>query len=106
MAFKIQVPLFERFADAVRQNGAIPVVVFLPNRGSLEAVLAGGWSLHAPLADTLEARGIGFLDALEAFRDVDGARPGTLLELGGHYSPRRNARVADWLAEKLVGLGR
>jgi hypothetical protein len=103
-AFKIQLELFSQFAEAVRANGALPVVVFFPEKVSADRGLAGGPKLYDPLLKPLKERGIEFLDAMEAFRATGMADSESWYAIGGHYSPKGNAIVADWLASEVMSL--
>ena len=100
-AFRIQMELFSEFAEAVRASGALPIVVLLPEKESVQRGLAGGAKLYDPLLTPLQERGIDYLDAVDAFRDVDPAAVNSWYAPGGHYSPAGNRIIADWLPGKI-----
>lgn len=101
-AFALQVAVFEAFAAAVRAAGAAPVIVFLPDRGSIARVAAGGAPTYAPLADRMRERGATVLDAGTAF--PAGGPQADWFMPGGHYSPEGNRLVALWLRDRIQAL--
>lgn len=101
-AFHIQTAIFQAFVKSADSMGVKPIVLFLPDRSSVERRLAGGTTMYGPLVRWAESQGVAHLDAIDAFR----AAPDPQLlpqwfASGGHYSPRGNAIVADWLATQL-----
>jgi len=100
-AFRIQVALFQRFADGVRASGAEPIVVFLPDRAAVERARRGRRTMLVSLADTLAARRIEYLDATAAFAGGGQLSVDRWFMSGGHYSPLGNRRVAEWLGPRL-----
>jgi len=100
-AFHIQVALFRRFADGVRASGAEPIVVFLPDRASVELARRGRRTVLVSLADTLDARRIEYLDATAAFMVGGQLSVDRWFMSGGHYSPLGNRLVAQWLGPRL-----
>lgn len=101
-AFRIQVRLFEVFADSARARGQRPLVVFFPDRWTVEQVRAARSQVYAPLAAALDARAIEYLDLAEAFRDGAAARVGGWFMPVGHYSSEGNRIVAAALRERLL----
>jgi hypothetical protein len=101
-AFRIQMRLFGLFADSARARGQRPVVVFLPDRWTVDQVRAGRLPVYAPLVAALRDRGIPFLDAAEAFRGGDVVDSGGWFLSGGHYAPAGNRVVAAWLGSRLA----
>lgn len=102
-AFRIQVALFRRFANAAHARGAEPIVVFLPDRPSVECARGGRRTVLASLADTLTGRHIEYVDATGAFMGGAGPSVDRWFMSGGHYSPLGNRLVAAWLAPRLHG---
>jgi hypothetical protein len=96
-AFRIQVALFQKFSEAVRRSGAIPIVVLLPEKESLQRGLQGGPKLYDPLLPFLREHGVDYVDAIEAFRGTSAAELNGLFASGGHYSPLGNKVIASWL---------
>jgi hypothetical protein len=104
-AFALQAAVLRAFADAVRDNGAVPAVVMMPDRSSVESLRRGGAAVYAPLRGALRERGITVWDASEAFR-TSGVPVSDLFAAGGHYSPAGNRVLADWLAPRVAALRR
>jgi lysophospholipase L1-like esterase len=102
-AFRIQVLLFESFAREVASHGAAPLVVFLPDRGTLERLSRGQPSTYGPLIEALGARGIPHVDVAPALvRPAASSTIESLFRPGGHYSPVGNGLVARALAPTLL----
>jgi hypothetical protein len=102
-AFAIQLALFEQFVRRVRQAGARPLVVLLPDRESVARARRGERPILEPLVEAMTARGIPYVDLTRAFADP--GAPGDVDDWfmkGGHYSPAGNAIVARWLGRKLL----
>ena len=102
-AFRLQVAILRAFSDAVRADAAIPVVLMLPNRSSVEQVLRGSPAEYAPLSDALGREGIVVWDGMHAFHGISGPVD-SLFAPGGHYSPAGNRAIARWLAGPLDSL--
>lgn len=101
-AFRIQLALFEKFAEAVRASDALPLVVLLPETESVQRGLRGDPKLYDPLLRPLRERGIDCVDAIEAFRDAGtSADVNVWFASGGHYSPEGNKVVASWLTGEI-----
>jgi hypothetical protein len=99
-AFKIQAALFSRFAETVREGGALPIVLLLPEDRSIVRSREGKSTIYEPLLTYLDAQRIDYVDAAEAFRLATPAvTVREWLAPGGHYSPTGNAIVASWLAK-------
>jgi hypothetical protein len=101
-AFKIQTALFRAFSAAVRQNGALPLIVVLPDLKAVARMRCGEPPIYKPVMDYLRHNDLPYLDAADAFRTGDRvADSNTLFAPGGHYSASGNELVAAWLANKL-----
>jgi hypothetical protein len=101
-AFKIQTALFRAFSGAVRQNGAVPVIVMLPDLKAVARLARGEPPIYKPVMDHLRDDDVPFLDAADAFRTGDRViEAQTLFAPGGHYSALGNQLIATWLAGKL-----
>lgn len=102
-AYRLQMAVFEQFAEDVREAGHRPIVLFLPSRGELQSALSGRRVVYEPLAAELRSRGIENWDATDAFSSVSTAEPpiGSWFAPGGHYSPAGNRIVAAWLGPRL-----
>jgi hypothetical protein len=101
-AFRLQVALLGAFNDAIRADSAIPVVLMLPNRASVETVRRGGLAEYAPLSDALGRHRLAVWDGMSAFRDSGSVE--SLFAPGGHYSPAGNRALAAWLSTRLDSL--
>lgn len=93
--FRVTAAILERFDRKVRDDGAIPVVLFFPEREHLLRVKAGGRAPYAPLRDVVAARGGLVIDSAE----------GLLPALAVHgvdelYGPSRHFSV---LGNEIVG---
>lgn len=102
-AFVLQVAVLRAFTTAVRDSGAVPAVVLLPDRASVESVRRDGEPVYAPLRDALREHDVPIWDAASAFHAAPGATT-TLFAAGGHYSPAGNEVLAAWLARRLDSL--
>jgi hypothetical protein len=101
-AFRIQVAIFRQFAADVTRRGAHPLIVFLPDAGSLAQARAGRPAVYAPLASSLREAGIDYVDLGPAFLAApDRDKWSGYFMPGGHYSRRGNAIVAAALAPAL-----
>jgi GDSL-like Lipase/Acylhydrolase family len=106
-AFRLQVAVFQAFRDSVTAAGDQPIIVFLPDRASVAARLAGDPALYAPLAARLSSLHMLLIDAGDAF--VKAPTKGSIQDWfmpGGHYSPTGNLIVAQWLTPLLHQLAR
>jgi len=101
-AFRIQMALFRRFADAVRAAGARPLVVLFPDREAVAFARQSRKTVLRSVVEALRAEGIDYVDLTEAFVSAGvEARPESWFMSGGHYSPVANRLVAIWLGKRL-----
>lgn len=100
-SFALEVAVLTQFAAAVHSAGAIPVILMLPDRASVEAIRAGRTLRYATLTDSLRRRGLVVWDGGEAFAS---ARDTDSLFVTEFYSSSGNAQLADWLAPRLESL--
>ncbi len=101
-AFRIQMALFHRFADAVHASGRQSLVLLLPDRESVERARSGRRPVLASLMDAMGREHLDYVDATAAF--VQSGRPERVdawFMPGGHYSQVGNRLVAMWLAQQL-----
>ncbi len=87
--------LFQRFAELIKERGAKPLVVLLPDQPMVEAIRRGELPAYEPLIRDLKAREIDYVDVADLFR---AAKAGRWFARDGHYSPEGNQLVARWLA--------
>jgi hypothetical protein len=99
-AFQVTVGILDAFVETVARDGAVPVVLLLPNRWDLERFRRDGTRQYAPLLDHLRARRYRYVDLLEGLSPaVEQARVDDLIP--SHYSPLGNQRVATHVAQYL-----
>jgi hypothetical protein len=102
-AFEILVGVLSRFADQVRSDGALPIVVVLPPRPEVIAERDGLPKPHTPLLAALDQRGIATIDVTDALGEL--ARSSDVDDLiGVHYREVGNAAVARAIADRLPSL--
>ena len=102
-AYKIQMALLRAFAQEARTGGALPLVVFFPDKSSLTRARRGLRSPFSPLMADVAAAGIDHVDLTPAFMAAaGGGGMGHLFMPGGHYSPAGNRVVAASLGRDLV----
>lgn len=98
VAFLIQRRLFRLFADDVAKSGANAIVVFLPDKQSVTAGLAGDRPVYRPLLQATRRDGVLACDLSMPFvRAAEREGVGVLFMPGGHYSRRGNELVAESL---------
>ena len=103
-AFRIQTALIDSVVVRVRNEGTIPFILLLPDRGVLQARISGLPASWDPLIEALGRADVPHLDGTEAFlRIPDGAAAlPSWFAAGGHYSAEGNRLVGEWLAEVLL----
>ncbi|MGH7664471.1 MAG: hypothetical protein ACRENI_09295 [Gemmatimonadaceae bacterium] len=106
-AFRIQAAIVQRFAREVRDAGATPIVLMLPDASSIERASHGEPLVYEPLTAHLRAGGIEVIDVINAFTTEE-AFPGAApwFASGGHYSPEGNRVVSAWLGGILTDRAR
>jgi hypothetical protein len=101
--FRLAVALLQAFADSVRQDGAIPLVVVLPSRESYRRSLNGKPGELAPVVDSLRARGVDLVDVTDALlADSLRGELGRLFTPGLHYTPYGGGVIARWLGPEIL----
>src|SRR5204863_4792621 len=84
-AFRIQLAIFERFVRSADSSGVQPMVLFLPDRFSVERARSGRAALYSALLEEARSRGLPYLDAMEAFRTAsDSTDSSHWFAPGGH----------------------
>ena len=103
-AFRIQTALVDSAVVRIRDDGALPFVLLLPDRGVLEARMSGGEASWDPLIEALRRSEVPILDGTEAFLQgpVAAEDVPAWFAPGGHYSPEGNRLLAQWLADALL----
>ena len=103
-AFKIQAALFRQFSESIRQSGAKPLVLMLPDEQSIQRARQGELPVYEPLLAYMRAHSIDYVDAAEAFREGNLDSPSRTRDWfapGGHYSRGGNQLVAAWMAKTI-----
>lgn len=100
-AFRIQVALFRDFCAAVRERGAVPLIVMLPDLKTVDRLRRGDPPVYAPLMRHLRILELPYVDAADALTGPTIAESKALFTPGGHYSALGNRLVAAWLAARL-----
>lgn len=98
-AFAIQLAIFQAFVSEAASVGAVPLILLLPGKSSVEAVAASRDFPLQPLVDSLKARRLPFHDvspALARAARAGGSQP-SLFAPGGHYSAAGNEVIAVFL---------
>lgn len=106
-AYKIQLELFRRFTRHADSVGVKPLILFLPDRASVERALAGEPTLYNNLVQDAARHRLPYIDGIGAFTQASsklGVDP--LFAAGGHYSGRGNGILAEWLRPLLLDLRR
>lgn len=102
-AFRTQLALLKAFSVDVADQGARPIVLFFPDRESLQRMQGGHPPTYQPLADSVLAAGLEVFDLRDAFAGkLSSGGLGLWFGPESHYSPAGNAIVADWLGQKLL----
>jgi len=98
-AYRVTEAVLARFAESVRESGAVPVVVFFPNRNDLQRRREGKPELGSPLVEAIRRRGIESVDLLEPIHAGTSALPMEQVFGAVHYSADTNALVARTLGD-------
>jgi hypothetical protein len=101
--FALGVALMQAFADSVRKDGALALIVSLPSRASYESTLSQEPAELAVLVDTLRRRGLDVVELTDALLADPAARdPARLFTRGAHYTPYGSAAIARWLGPQIL----
>jgi len=103
-AFRIQTALIDSVVVRIRDEGALPFILLLPDREVLEARISGGEASWDPLVEALRRSEVPLLDGTEAFLPGPPGPegPAPWFAPGGHYSAEANRLLGEWLAEILL----
>jgi len=102
-AYQITGRVLIGFANQVRRDGMIPVVVVFSPLNVIETLLSGGAPVHAPLVQWLDRAGIATIDVTDALVE-EARRSGPEAVVEAHYTPLGNRVVAAELAHRLPDL--
>lgn len=103
-AFRIQTALMDSVVVRIREDGSVPFILLLPDRGVLEARMSGGPASWDPLVEALRRSEVPIMDGTEAFLRIPPGPEGLSpwFAPGGHYSPEGNRLLGEWLAGILL----
>lgn len=87
---KVNAALFQNIQDDIRANGAIPLLVYLPNKDDYRAPRS-----PSPVLQVLRKNGFDYVDLTPCLDRVDADR--RFLVSGGHYTPEGELAVAQCL---------
>jgi hypothetical protein len=100
-AFRIQVALFRAFENDVRASGAVPLVLFFPDREALTV----STPVYQNLLQVTRDSGVPVADLAAPFaRAAAAGGVDHLFMPGGHYSPAGNRVAAHAVAAKVMSL--
>ncbi|MCS7260833.1 MAG: hypothetical protein NZ765_08650 [Anaerolineae bacterium] len=93
---EVTLRLLTMFAQTVRQNGAMPLVVVCDYRPTFEAYAAGAPPMYQGLVDQLRQRDIPVLDLTPEFVTANQSSPDFTgyFAPGGHYNEAGNRVVS------------
>jgi hypothetical protein len=100
-AYALTVAVIRDFYCDVLGNDSLPVVVLFPNRSDVNAYSNGDQLSYLPLKNWLAESDYLGIDLAEAFSD-DLQTVGVRELIRGHYTPRGNELVAEFLLEEIA----
>jgi hypothetical protein len=100
-SYRILARLYRKFGEAVRTNGAEPVVVLFPTRSDLEMYAGSRQTSYQALAADFAEGGLRVVDLAEPLVTSGTPLP-ELFAPKGHFSARGNALVASAVATALA----
>jgi hypothetical protein len=99
-AYRVQVGIFAAFYREALAHGALPILVFFPEKRDLRAFREGWGPIYQPFVADAERKGRRHLDLLEGFTRY--AKDAELQDLARvHYTPRGYGIAAQWLLDYL-----
>ncbi|MCA9393917.1 MAG: SGNH/GDSL hydrolase family protein [Candidatus Omnitrophica bacterium] len=101
--FRVSMAIVEEFAAEVRKEGAIPIVVFLPNSGDFWRLKDHNVKNYRPFMEIMDEKGISYFDFTaelldEILKDED---PATFYSPQYHFSGKGNEYVARHIYRRL-----
>lgn len=97
-AYQVTVAIVDAFYRKVLENGALPVILVLPELADQVRSRQGRIRRYTPLLDYFHSRGYRFIDTLSALQPYESRY--SLNELAiqwGHFSPLANGFVAEYI---------
>lgn len=97
--FQVSMAIVEKFAASVREQGAIPVVVFLPNSGDFWRLKEKHVKNYTPFMEVMDREGIPYLDfTAELLQEIlDDEDPATFYSPRYHFSGKGNKYLARYI---------
>jgi len=91
-AFRVTRKIFDDFHKMAVEDGAVPVILFLPNKGDVSRFRSHHDKRYSSLLSYFDSVGYEYIDVMDAFGD---ARTDDLFI--GHYSPVATELIAKYL---------
>lgn len=92
-AYRVTLKIIEKFYKEVESHGAVPVVVFLPDRQDIEAYLQWGERRYAPLLEELRKKEYSLTDSMGMLERAT-QEYGLYEVTQSHYKPNGNRALA------------
>jgi hypothetical protein len=102
-AFQVLTAIYSRFEERARKAGSRPIALVHPDAGTIETYRKRRVRSYDPLLSYFAARGIEYIDLLDAFEKYGLDKAHSLY--AGHYTAEGNRVVAEYLSEALVARG-
>jgi hypothetical protein len=98
--FAVTVGIFDAFYGEALRHGALPILVFFPDRRDIRAFREGRGKVYQPLLDDARRKGHRTIDLMDGFARYGGGAE--LSELAHvHYTRRGYGMVAQWILDSL-----
>jgi hypothetical protein len=105
-AYQLTLRIFDEFYAKVLEDGALPLIVVLPDLNDQKRSREGKPRRYEPMLEYFRSRGYAYVDALEALTPVERSYTiDQLTVIWGHFSPLGNDLVARHVLGELVRRG-
>lgn len=102
-AYTLTVAIFDEFYRKVLENGALPVIIVLPDIEDQKRSRAGRSRRYEILLERFRSKGYRYIDVLDAFQEVESRYPvEDLVVRWGHFSKLGNDLAATHVLGKLT----
>jgi len=104
-AFQLTIKITDSFYREVRANKGRPVILLIPTISQVELFLKTRNCHYQGFRDEFKNRGFSTIDLMDVLVSAAGTNPTWKKDFfreGGHYSPRANKLIADFIASKLT----
>lgn len=101
--YKITAAVLEKFYNTALENGAVPIIVFIPNSGDFWRLNEHKTKNYQPFMDMMDRKGIKYLDFTEEFMNeilVD-KNPESFFAPDYHFSTKGNQYIAKYIYQYL-----